>query len=72
MRWVDTHGRPLPLDGVFEAHLERVKQNLGGTVARILQRRQRRKQVPDKGEAPTLFVKDGMDTRIYKDQEPPL
>lgn len=41
MTWTD-HGRPLPLDQVFAAHLGGVKQRLGLTVSRAHQRQTRR------------------------------
>lgn len=68
MRWLDRHGRPLPLDDVFDALLQRTKQRAGGMTSRVIQRRHRRASETD---VPVLLVRTANGTRVYEEQDAP-
>lgn len=67
MTWTDQHGRPVPVEQVFAAHLVQVKQRLGDVGSQLDQRRRRRRADEDTSE---LRVRTAAGTHIYAEQDP--
>lgn len=65
MRWLDRHGRPLPLEPIFATWRLQSQRRAAATLGRIMQNRQRH-ALEDRG---IVIVRDRSGTRQWEDQD---